>query len=272
MIDRRSLCAGCRLSAQHCLCSQDKLRLTLPESVSTLARERTPADWRKSFKKFDTIIVEGKYAKASVAVYFDSSSACFGASLRGVTFDTKDYKDLVKALSTHLRGQESMQFSRYIRIDYERYRAAERNTLFSSSWQGDDDSKPVVGVRVDYTIVDVSDSFATTNHRGSPSRSCIWQMMEWDEALKDFVPHSKPQVVSDGDDSNSKKKLIPFTPERWATIQRIQHALSDLDQRLQALFGDDVDTAARTAQLDGLGGGPLLLDAGASTSTPKRRR
>lgn len=243
-------------------------------------KEFTQQDWnRRGFKKLEKTVVSGKFKNCEVTIYFDRSDGMFGATLNGITSMTRDYQSLVRALCESVRTSESVTFTRFIEVSYERNRGTRVTSLHGRAYGGfDSENRPVVGLRLDFHVYDVSELFDMTYADGR-GKARVWRLIE--PPLKSNRGQSKALKFTDdgwwikledtvNEDHRDDGKLIPYTEERYRVLHEIQDGIRAIDARLQTIFGDKVSSKKQAAQLDVFSGTKLL--PAPPTAKGKKRR
>jgi hypothetical protein len=225
------------------------------------AGERGARQWRDlGFKKFDTILIEGKLRTVGAAVLFSRRHGEFGANFLGVTFGARDLESMESAMRKHLAAAESYTFERFIEVDYDAKHRARRTGLDGKRWGSENEAEPISGFSIEFVVYEISNEFPTTYHGGTyPAK--VWRRMELtgDEWT---VAHEETVTVR----HESTRRLIPFTESRYSTLIAVSEALQGLHGKLESMFGDGVADAALV--LDALGG-RFQLGAGAPTDPPQ---
>lgn len=220
--------------------------------------EKTPSEFRRDgFKKFEDAMVPTKHGQKRVPVVFDNHSGTFGASVADKAFFSKDYKALVAAMSAHLTTLETLEFERWITVDFSLKHESTRRGHGSKEWRGSDHAdRPVSGIYLEFDVYDVSKPFdvAVYGGRNATSKSRVWRRLsrikgEWTPVDGEEARHER-----DSDD-----KLIEYTEDRYQTLCGLKESLGKVATVLHAMFDSKaLESGAGILLLDKMSGQKLL--------------
>ena len=201
------------------------------------------SEWRRrGYKKLDVVSIstdtlsEDVQIRACVAPLGGSDrSGSFAAALRGATLVSTDFGALKRRLRRHLAERTALVFERWIRIDYDRMIARRRGDGFdhSSSGYADDDGQPIVGVRLEFEVCEISGVVTRQRHAKHQGDYRIWRRLE--RAGDAWTIATREQAIYD---ENLPDGCVPYTEARYQSLLVIQAGIRQVATLLDEVVGE----------------------------------
>lgn len=219
---------------------------------------------RQGTKKIDTITIKGDFTTVEVDLRYHKENGTFYASIGTVDFHDDDLASLKEKLVEHLKKQEVLTWEKYILVEYSSTELATVLGGTRGSYYGASDKAKkagnVGGIAIEYQVFEVSNSFdMSIGDKKSTARR--WREYRRREIYGEWIQHGGTGNEDQHVEDHYKyrfDRLIPYSDERIAALDRIQAAIVDLDKKMTTLFGKGASSAIMAATLDQLDASKLL--------------
>lgn len=215
-------------------------------------------------KKIDTITIKGDFISEKVDLRYHTEDGTYHASIGTVDFQDDSLPDLKSKLTAHIKKQEVLTWERYILVDY---RSTELATVlggtrgdYYSQHKAKKNANDVGGLTLEYQVFEVSNPFdMQIGDNKRPARR--WREYRRNEIYGQWIRIGGAGNEEQHTEDHHKytfSRLIPYSDERIATLDRIQAAIADLDRRMGLMFGKGATGTAIAQVLDRLDTTKLL--------------
>lgn len=193
------------------------------------------ADGRRYGKKIATHAVNAAPGqRVDTDIRFKDTDGAFYAKVNGEWLSARDIATLKESITKTVKDALSIDYDLFIEIE------KIGGGLGRRGWE-----KPLCAVRLDYSLIYVSRQ--TLSHVVTTQKYRLYKRTRVDRDTGEIDP------LPNGDGNHywsNDKVLVPYTPERLATLKRIEAAIFAAREKLIALI-DGADTATALDTFNG---------------------